>query len=196
MKHAIRRPQFGIVDERDAARTESTVKDRDAALAKGEVLDAVLANAAIMIMSGDGAGPTAWTAQHCDTIHGDEAARSLAANLNPKDQAGAQTALKVLTELRKQPGNAMYMLDVFEGNTQLALRQGQAGADHLLAALKVNPYLLGAWKDLGGFYYGSYETDKAWACWDEARRVNAQHSMLVQITELENWLRKAFPEFF
>jgi hypothetical protein len=88
------------------------------------------------------------------------------------------------------------MLDVFEGNILFNLRGGQAGADHLLAALKVNPYLLGAWKDLGGYYYRSYETDMAWACWDAARRVNAQHSMLLQITELENRLRQAFPEFF
>jgi hypothetical protein len=172
------------------------VKDRDADIAKGELLDAMLAKSAIMIMSGDGAGPTAWTAKHHDALQSNEAAHSLMTNLNPRDRAAAKAALQTLEELHKQPGSAVYMLDVFEGNTLFNLREGQTGADHLLAALKVNPYLLGARKDLGGYYYRSYETDKAWACWDPARRVNAQHSMLLQITELENRLRTAFPEFF
>lgn len=179
-----------------AERMGATIKVRDAAIAQGPILEAVLSNMAMLIMSGDGASLTAWIAQHRDAIQSDDSARSLSANLEPRDQAGAQKALKVLTELNKQSGSAAYMLDVFEGNTLLSLRDGKAGSDHLLAALKLNPYLLGAWKDLGGYYYQSYRTDKAWACWDAARRVNPQHSMLLRITEMERQLRATFPEFF
>jgi hypothetical protein len=179
-----------------AERMEATMKVRDAAIAQGPVLEAVLSNMAMLIMSGDGASLTAWIAQHRDAIQSDDSARSLSANLEPPDQAGAQKSLQVLTDLNKQSGSAAYMLDVFEGNTLLGLRNGKAGSDHLLAALKLNPYLLGAWKDLGGYYYQSFRTDKAWACWDAARRVNPQHSMLLRITEMEKQLRAAFPEFF
>lgn len=176
-------------------RSETTIKVRDAAIAQGQVLDAELSNMALLIMNGDGASLAPWLAQHRDAILKDDAARSLSANLQPRDEAGVQSALQVLTELKKQPGNSAYMLDVFAGNILLP-RDGKAGSEHLLAALKANPYLLGAWKDLGGYYYQTYRMDKAWACWDAARRVNPQHSMLLRITEIEKQLRTTFPEFF
>ena len=178
------------------SRMDATMKVRDSAIAQGQALEAMLANMAILIMSGDGAGPGAWLAQHREAIQGNESARSLSANLEPRDAAGAQKAVQVLAELHQQSGGMGYMLDVFAGNTFLSLRDGKSGAEHLLAALKVNPYLLGAWSDLAGHYYQSYETDKAWACWDAARRVNPQHSMLRRITEMERQLRTTFPEFF
>ena len=177
-------------------RMDATMKVRDSAIAQGQVLEAMLANMAMLIMSGDRAGPGAWLAQHRDAIHGNESARSLSANLEPRDAAGAQKAVQVLADLHQQSGSMGYMLDVFAGNTFLGLGDGKAGAEHLLAALKVNPYLLGAWSDLAGHYYQSYETDKAWACWDAARRVNPQHSMLRRITDMERQLRTTFPEFF
>jgi tetratricopeptide (TPR) repeat protein len=179
-----------------AIRKASTMEARDAAFAQGHVLDALLANLAIMIMSDDATSTTEWLAKHRDDIQGDESSRALTANLTPRDQAAAQAAVQVLSELHKQPGTATYMLDLFEGNTLLSLRDTRGGAQHLLAALQVNPYLLGAWKDLGGSYYQSFEADKAWACWDAARRVSPRHSMLLQITELEERLRAGFPEFF
>ncbi len=178
-----------------AERTEATIKARDAAIAQGPVIDAELSNMALLIMSGDGASLTPWLAQHRDAILKDAAARSLSANLQPRDEAGVQSALQALAELKKQSGSAAYMLDVFAGNILLP-RDGKAGSEHLLAALRANPYLLGAWKDLGGYYYQTYQMDKAWACWDAARRVNSQHSMLLRITEIEKQLRTAFPEFF
>jgi len=175
---------------------DAATKARDAAMAQGQVLEAVLTNMSILIMSGDGASPAAWLAQHRDAIQSNELAHSLTGNLEPRDQAGAQKSLQILSDLHKQPGSAGYMLDVFQGNIFLGLRDGKAGAEHLLAALSVNPYLLGAWKDLGGHYYQSFQTDKAWDCWDAARRVNPQHPMLMRITEMERQLRTAFPQFF
>ena len=177
-------------------RMDAATKARDAAMAQGQVLEAVLTNMSILIMSGDGASPAAWLAQHRDAIQSNELAHSLTGNLEPRDQAGAQKSLQILSDLHKQPGSAGYMLDVFQGNIFLGLRDGKAGAEHLLAALSVNPYLLGAWKDLGGHYYQSFQTDKAWDCWDAARRVNPQHPMLMRITEMERQLRTAFPQFF
>jgi hypothetical protein len=179
-----------------AERIEATIAARDAAIAQGQILEAMLANMALLIMSGDGASLVPWLAQHRDAIQSDASARSLSASLEPRDQDGARKALQILTELQKHSGGAGYMLNVFEGNTLFKLREGKAGEDHLLAALGVNPYLLGAWSDLGGYYYQSFQTDKAWACWDAARRVNPQHAMLQRITAIEGELRATFPEFF
>jgi hypothetical protein len=69
-------------------------------------------------------------------------------------------------------------------------------ADHLLAALAINPYLLGAWGDLGWVYYKSWRFDKAWACWDAARRINPQHPQLLQITQMESQARSYTPNYF
>jgi tetratricopeptide (TPR) repeat protein len=129
-------------------------------------------------------------------VFSNELAHSLLGILEPRDQASAQKSLQILSELHNQSGSAGYMLDVFQGNILLGLRDGKAGAEHLLAALSINPYLLGAWKDLGGHYYQSFQTDKAWDCWDAARRVNPQHPMLLRINEIERQLRTTFPEFF
>jgi hypothetical protein len=177
-------------------RMDAAVKARDAAMAQGQVLDAVLTNMSILIMSGDGASIAPWLAQNREAIQSNELAHSLSGILEPRDQAGAQKSLQTLSELHNRTGSAGYMLDVFQGNILLGLRDGKAGADHLLAALRVNPYLLGAWKDLGGYYYQSFQTDKAWDCWDAARRVNSQHPMLLRISEIERQLRTTFPEFF
>ena|SRR5271166_503449 len=179
-----------------AERAEATAKARDAAIAQGHVLDALLATMALSIMTGDKDAATAWISQHRDAIRGDASAQSLATNLSPHDKDGAQAAILVLADLHKHAESMGYMLDVFEGNTRLSLRDTQGGTEHLLAALTVNPYLLGAWNDLAGYYYFRFQVDKAWACWDAARRVNLQHPMLQPVTEREGWLRKSFPEFF
>jgi hypothetical protein len=179
-----------------AERMDATVKERDAAISQDHVLEAVLSNMGLLIMSGDGASLSPWLSEHRETIQTNESAKSLSASIAPNYPGGPQKALQTLAELQSQSGSAGYMLDIFEGNILLSSREGPTGADHLLAAVKVNPYLLGAWKDLGGYYYRSYETDKAWACWDAARRINPRHSMLLPITELENRLRTTFPEFF
>jgi tetratricopeptide (TPR) repeat protein len=177
-------------------RMDAAAKARDASMAQGQVLDAVLTNMSILIMSGDGASIAPWLAQNRDAIQSNESAHSLSGILEPRDPASAQKSLQILSELHSRSGSAGYMLDVFQGNILLGLRDGKAGAEHLLAALSVNPYLLGAWKDLGGHYYQSFQTDKAWTCWDAARRVNPQHPMLLRINEIERQLRTTFPEFF
>jgi tetratricopeptide (TPR) repeat protein len=179
-----------------ALRAEATVKDRDAAIGQGQVFDAVLANLAVLLMTGDAAGTTAWTSQHHEALQSDESVRAFAASLSARDQASAQTALQTLAELRKQPGTARYVLDVMQGNTLIYLHQGQNGADHLLSALAVNPYLLGAWHDLGAFYYQSFRPDKAWACWDAARKVNPQHPQFLPIAQIESRIRTNMPDFF
>ena len=168
-----------------ARRADATKKDRDAALVQGHVLDAVLANSALLLITGDSAGATAWTAQHSETIQSDESARSYMATLNPRDQASAQAALQALSDLRKQAGTEGYVLDVAQG-----------GADHLLAALAINPYLLGAWGDLGWVYYKGWQFDKAWACWDAARKINPQYPRLLQITQMESQARTYTPDYF
>jgi tetratricopeptide (TPR) repeat protein len=179
-----------------AERAETAAKARDAAFAQGRVLDALLSNMAILIMTGNEAGATAWIAQHRDAIQSDESAHAFATNLEPRDQAAAQSAVHTLTELHKKAGSAGYMLDVFEGNTLVKLGDRKGGIEHLLGPLNVNPYLLGAWNDLGDTYYQSFRADKAWACWDAARRVNPKHPMLLKVAEMESGLRATFPDFF
>jgi hypothetical protein len=138
-----------------AERIDAAAKARDAAMAQGQVLDAVLTNMSLLIMSGDGASLAPWLAQNREAILSNELAHSLSGNLEPRDQAGVQKSLQILSELHNASGTAGYVLDVLQGNILLSSGDRKAGAAHLIAALTVNPYLLGAWKDLGGFYYQS-----------------------------------------
>lgn len=177
-------------------RAAAVVRDRDTALAQGQVFNAVLANMALLFITGDSTGTTDWLEQNRDRVQSDQSAQALVASLGPKDSNSAPAAVQALAMLRKQPVAYGYVLGIFQGNTLLGVRDDKAGAEHLLAALAVNPYLLGAWKDLGGSYYQAFQAEKAWACWDAARRVNPQHPMLLQITQLEDQLRTGFPEFF
>lgn len=147
-------------------------------------------------MTGDNKDATAWLSQHRDAIQGDASAQLLIANLNPRDKATAQAAAQVLADLHSHADSMKYVLDVFEGNTRLGLGGKPDGADQLLGALGVNPYLLGAWKDLGDSYYRGFHVDKAWACWDSARRINPHHPLLQPVTDMEGRLRASFPEYF
>lgn len=179
-----------------AERAEMTAKARDAAFGQGHFLDALLAALALPLMVRDNTEVTAWLSQHRDVLQGDPSAQLLIANLNPRDKTAAQAAVQALADLHSRADSMKYMLDVFEGNTRLGLGAMPGGGDQLLSALRVNPYLLGAWKDLGDAYYRGFQTDRAWACWDAARRVNPQHPMLKPVTDMEGRLRASFPEYF
>ncbi len=76
-----------------ARRIDATVKARDAALAQGQVLEAVLADLAPPNMMGPPDDAMAWLTAHREAVQGDESTRLLIANVNPRDKAFAQDFL-------------------------------------------------------------------------------------------------------
>jgi hypothetical protein len=89
------------------------------------------------------------------------------------------------------------VVDIFEGNTRLGISgQGKQGDELLLAALRADPYIAGAWHDLADRYYRTFRMEEAWSCMDAARRIAPSHPMLKSIEGLEQALRTRNPGYF
>jgi hypothetical protein len=193
-------PTLALLDSQAASqleqRAEQASRDLQSFMDQGRVFDALLALMAHLIMTGDSAAMQSWSQEHKAAIEGDDHARVLMASLNSQDKEAAKEAAKSIAGLRQSEQPYGYMLDVFEGNARLSSQDGPGGSDKLLAALAANPYLLGAWKDLGSYYYKRFEAVKAWDCWDAARKVDPKHPMLRDISQIEQTLRFKFPEYF
>jgi hypothetical protein len=170
--------------------------ERDAAVADGHIFDAMLANFAVGLSTGDQSEVTAWVAAHHDQINADADAQSLIRNLQPKDADSARVAVEVLEKLKQSAGSHSYVINIFEGNIRFGLHQVAGAIDLFLAALAADPTVTGAWVDLGGMYYSGFRTDAAWACWDAARALRPTHYMLKIVDERERRLRTDHPEFF
>jgi len=171
-------------------------QERDAAVTGGRIFDAMLANFAAMLSTGDDSEATAWVAAHHDQINANADAQSLMRGLNPNDAASAKVAADTLEKMARSAGPHSYVLNIFEANTRLALHEGHKAIDLFLTALAADPTITGAWIDLGTVYYSNFRADAAWACWDAARALRPTHSMLKQVDDRERKLRTDHPEFF
>jgi hypothetical protein len=177
-----------------ALRVSAALKQRDLALTGGRYLEAMLANDEAMLSTGD--GNREWLISARDRLVSDAATKQLIGALSPHDEASAKLAAEELHKLRESAGNYVDVIDIFEGNTLLTLKQGADGQALLLAALALDPYIAGAWHDLGDFYYRSFRMQEAWACLDVARRIAPSDPMLQQMNQVEQALRQRNPGFF
>lgn len=171
-------------------------QERDTAMADGHVFDAMLANMTAMLSTGDQTDANTWAAAHRDVISVDANIHSLAQSLEPKDAASAKLAATTLAKLKQSAGPHAYVINTWESNVSLGLGQSGKAIDQMLTALAADPLIVGAWVDLGNYYYGAYRADAAWACWDEARALRPTHYMLKVVDDIERKLRTDHPEFF
>jgi hypothetical protein len=178
-----------------ATRAETAKKDRDAAAAQGKILDAALAHFAYALSSGDSSKD--WLLQIRDRMKADPDARAFAASLSASNADQAAKAVKTLGELRaRNTSPYAYLLDVFTANHEGSLKHSTAAEKLFLAAVSANPYLTGAWFDLGKLYYGTLRTREAWACWDAARAINPNHPFGKEIDTMERNMAAEHPELF
>jgi tetratricopeptide (TPR) repeat protein len=129
-------------------------------------------------------------------IQADSHAKTLFTYLNPGDQISPEDAYKEFEALEKFAGEKAYILWIFEADMLSRINKKKESLEKFYKALKVNPYIAGIYKDIGEIFYSNYNTDLAWLCWDIARRIYPEHSMLKPITELEENLQKKYPEYF
>jgi hypothetical protein len=175
-------------------RVAKTLRDRDAALGRGMVLDALLAHFAVGIITGD--FDPRWIEGIKQQISSDTAARTLTASLAPQNKQEAENDVKALEALSDPKLPYGYMLAVFKGNVLSQLGAGEKAEQSFLTALRANPYLTGTWHDLGGNYFHEFRMGEAWRCWDTARRLRPDHPMMTPVTETEQRLAAQHPEFF
>ena len=178
------------------ARVSALRAERDAAFAAGQVFDGVLANSAVGLSTGQQDEVIAWIKSHVDQINAEGNTGRLMASLEPRDEASAKQAAEWLARIAKSDNPHSYVLSIFEANVRTNLKDGDSPDKLFLRALAVNPTITGAWIDLAKYYYGSFDAEAAWACWDAARALNPTHPFLQDIDRLEKKLRTDHPEFF
>lgn len=113
--------------------------------------------------------------------------------------AGEEQARRAVEELlkldRKQVDRA-HMIDLAIANQKVVLGEFEAAREGYMRTLNANPYLAGAYKDLGDLFYRRIDMATAWVCWDFARELVSGHFMLAPISDHEKELMKTYPEFF
>jgi tetratricopeptide (TPR) repeat protein len=143
-----------------------------------------------------GAALPALSAEQKGQLQADPAVRRLSQALAVKDQDGLRQALGTLQWLRTQTQPKRYLLKLFEANDRAMLGDYAAARAMYEDVLQANPALAGAYKDIGDFYFRTFDTAHAWRCWDIGRRLAPQFGNLGAITQFERSLATQFPEYF
>jgi len=112
------------------------------------------------------------------------------------DPHSSQDAEKLFDQIDRTKLKKAYELDIYKANCVLADGKPAEAGQLFIKALKANPYISGAWADLGDTYYSSFRMDLAWQCWDEARRLSPANPIAAKVNELEDHLRSSYPDFF
>jgi hypothetical protein len=103
-----------------------------------------------------------------------------------------EACLAGLAALDRTAFGRPHVLDVFRANALSTADRPDEAIDAMIGALLGNPWLAGAWKDLGGIFYGRFDTDRAWLAWEAGRRAAPDHPMWVEVRRLEDRLRNAY----
>ncbi|MEO0899979.1 MAG: hypothetical protein AAFY71_26430 [Bacteroidota bacterium] len=112
-----------------------------------------------------------------------------------RSEEEAQDKVEVLEELIQLNIPHGFMLNIFAANGITPISPDK-GMDYFYEALKVNPYITGAWKDLGSIYNGSYNFEEGWKCYQIMLALERKHPMAEQIKELKANLERDFPQYF
>jgi tetratricopeptide (TPR) repeat protein len=126
----------------------------------------------------------------------DPEAGNLTHSLKSNDEDSARAAAETLEQLRKRSDPHGYVVAIFEANTMRSLGQSSRAMDLFTGALQADPFITGAWVDLGSTYYEDFMAAEAWACWDAARALKPDHPFIDGINDQERKLRTEHPEFF
>jgi hypothetical protein len=174
-------------------RVRQALKDRDQLIGEGKALEAFLANSVYLLSTGD--QDPSWLGSHREALIASEDASALFGALGAKSKDEREAAVSAIETLKAHMNSPYaYVLDIYLGNSKSAARQD--GRPNLIAALKANPYVTGAWFDLGGLLFGSYEAADAWDCWDFARSLRPDHPFRKMPDDLEKRLVAEHPEFY
>ena len=173
----------------------TTLKDRDTAAAAGRAFDAELAFLVLSVSTGE--TDSEWARKMGAALRADKDASALTSALAARTGEQLKIAAAALAALRnKSSSRYAYILDVFAANHELKLKNAPAAERLFVAALGHDPYLTGAWFDLGKMYYATFRTREAWACWDAARALNRTHPFRKDIDTVELHLTEQLPDFF
>lgn len=114
----------------------------------------------------------------------------------PSSKKKIRQAIEIIERAQKQSSSHGYVLNIYLANYYGAIGQNKKAIDLILMALEQNPFLTGAYKDLGDKYFKSYQMPNAWASWDHMQRINPDHQLVPVIQNFEKKIKKRHPEHF
>ena len=182
---------LGAQDLEQARR--KNIEKRATASRDGRAFDHFLALMEWNQMNG---GPLTMTAEERTAFQNDPSSMKLATALAAKSKEQITAALPVMVELKASAPSQVYLLELFEANDRRLLGDGKAGRELLTSALIVNPFLAGAWKDLGDAVLMTFDTPRAWRCWDVGRSIAPKFQTFEAIDRVEQSLAAGHPEYF
>ena len=124
-----------------------------------------------------------------------EACRKSLASCDSIDRTGLQKAY--MLDLHR--ADLLQALGRGRGDITTAVEQQQqamAAEKLFLTVLTANPFLAGAYHDLGALYDQTFRSEMAWLCFDTGRRLSPDHFLFKDITNLEQRFEHDFPDFF
>ncbi|MFC5551895.1 hypothetical protein [Massilia aerilata] len=122
--------------------------------------------------------------------------RKLAQALAARDRAGLRQAVGSLQLLRMQVQSRRYLLQLYEANDRMQLGEADAARDLYAEVLRGNSAIAGAYKDIGDFYFRSFDPPRAWRSWEIARTLAPMFPNLQPVTQFERTLADRFPTYF
>jgi hypothetical protein len=126
----------------------------------------------------------------------DPAIQALARAVSARDENSMRQAAASLEMLRLQAQSRRYLLSLFEANDRTKLGEVVKARSLYADVLQANPTLAGAYKDIGDFYFRSFDTPRAWRSWEIARALAPLFPTVGAVSDFERALVTRFPEYF
>ncbi|NOZ21337.1 MAG: hypothetical protein GXP25_09640 [Planctomycetes bacterium] len=116
--------------------------------------------------------------------------------LRRNNKAQARRALFALGAIDRSTLENDYILDVYKADALSTAGRVKESKWLLINVLRQNPYLAGAYKDLGGILFSEYDMPGAWRCWELCLKLCPGYSLLRKFEYYQERRRKRFPDFF
>lgn len=136
------------------------------------------------------------TDEQKQVFQADPAIGTLVRAVSAKDQNGMREALGMIAMLRLQAQSRRYLLSLLEANDRAKLGEAARARTLYADVLQTNPALAGVYKDIGDFYFSSFDMPHAWRSWEIARTLAPLYPAIGAVTDYERSLATRFPEYF
>ncbi|MBK7362487.1 MAG: hypothetical protein IPJ01_09325 [Micavibrio sp.] len=128
----------------------------------------------------------------------EEGVQQLAAAISqpPSSKEHLQKAIEIIEAVRSKNTPHSYVLNIYLANYVDVLGQTAKAQDLILEALEKNPFIAGAYKDLGDKYFKSFHMQDAWTSWNQMRSINTGYPLATPVNELEMQILEKHPVYF
>jgi len=111
-------------------------------------------------------------------------------------KAQAERAIFALDAIDRSKLKSAWVLDVYKADALSTAGRIWESKALLIKTLRTNPHLAGAYKDLGGILFSTFDMPGAWRCWETCLRLCPKYPLLQRFGYYQERRRKRFPDFF